>query len=120
MTTHGGRGGGANRSKTRPLARPCLTCGKFTTGGRCPDCKRAEQKRRDLVRGSAGQRGYDQDGAQGGGYSGDSPTNLHRRLFAISSSVKVVQRRSSGFPSIYPESSMLPNSARDSPVARST
>ena len=45
----------------------CLDCGKVTPkppsrskkAGRCPDCARAHQRRRDAARGTAAQRGYD-------------------------------------------------------------
>jgi 5-methylcytosine-specific restriction enzyme A len=47
----------------------CLDCGKITPkqpygskqAGRCPDCRRAHQRRRDAARGTAAQRGYDSD-----------------------------------------------------------
>ena len=46
---------------------PCLDCGRIITkpprgsgrAGRCPDCARAHQRRRDAVRGTAAERGYD-------------------------------------------------------------
>jgi 5-methylcytosine-specific restriction enzyme A len=32
------------------LKRPCLDCGRLTTGSRCPDHTRAHQRTRDLAR----------------------------------------------------------------------
>jgi 5-methylcytosine-specific restriction enzyme A len=45
----------------------CLDCGRLTSpplpysgkGGRCPECERSHQRRRDAARGSAAERGYD-------------------------------------------------------------
>jgi len=45
-----------------PPARPCLDCGEFTIGTRCPDCatphRRRAQRRQDAQRGTSTQRGY--------------------------------------------------------------
>jgi 5-methylcytosine-specific restriction protein A len=40
--------------------RPCLTCRRLTrNASRCDSCQSAWQKRRDQIRGTAHQRGYD-------------------------------------------------------------
>ena len=42
------------------MRRPCLDCGVLTDGKtRCSACTRARQRRRDAMRGSSAQRGYD-------------------------------------------------------------
>lgn len=38
--------------------RPCLDCGRLTTGSRCIDCRRAKDRRRGAGRPTPSQRGY--------------------------------------------------------------
>src|SRR5262245_34594783 len=44
-----------------PVQTPCLGCGRLIPAGqsRCPDCATAYQRRRDALRGTAAERGYD-------------------------------------------------------------
>jgi 5-methylcytosine-specific restriction endonuclease McrA len=45
-----------------PIVRPCLSCSRLISGGsRCPECARAYQVRRDQLRGTPSERGYDAD-----------------------------------------------------------